>query len=505
MAICALLTSACGKKGCDGPPLNYSSLKNIRNFGTRGTGPRAFLVLPNPIDATSNPNAQLSSTMTLQSGDVLNLLGLLSPSKLENSFLKIRIRDIGDALSTLAKPNSNGDYVYRPDDVHYSEVMAYRSITSIQSYIEGLGFSVVKTRPLYVMVQASGSTSTEVNAFYDHGYLNPGAPRTIKLFGSSQFAPGIDQDMYWHEFGHLFNESVTRERGMDFAGDSGAMWSEGSALHECLADYLSESVSDKPYIGRWIARNLSGFQPGDPLRSALDPAGARANFKTVATADGTGFRPERYEVAEWCTRVLWEIRESFVDDSGEEGAIDADRLMYAAATLLGRDTSFSRYQDALLAADSELYCGGHDGVIQNAFESRGFFRGEELAKPLAVVAEAFGIRSSDSGIQRVTLNPGSTVAFAVRIRNVNAAVARNVRVRLEPRDTRLFATTYQQAFGDIPPGRTINIGTQGGLPVDFSVVGEIDERAVRGQRLPYRIRVLSENAPEAVFDGEIRL
>ncbi len=500
----ALLLNACGNSGCEGPTLDVSKLSMLRTRGLQSsTGPEGFLILPNPIDATNSATASVVDAKIIDAGGIFSLLGLSAPGRLDNSFLKVRIKDLSDALSTLAAPNSSGDFKFKPDNIHYSEVMAYRSVTAIQAYVEALGFSVVKTRPLYVMVQAAGSTSKDVNAFYDHAYLNPKSPRTIKLYGASQYAPGADQDMYWHEFGHLFNESVTGERGMDYAGDTGAIWTEGSAIHECLADYLSESVSDKPYIGKWIARNLDGYKAGDPLRSAQGPM----DFRTVATADGTGARPERYEVAEWCTRVLWDIRKNFVAEDAEAGALKSDRMIYSAVSLLKRDTSFAQFQSALQNADEELHCGGHTDAINEAFENRGFIEADTLDNPLKLTAAPVTVKVSDSGtVSAASPGPGVTVVFNVQIQNANSQVARNVRLKLEPKDAKLIALTYQQGYGDLAAGKTIAVGTGGaGLGVDFSVAGEIDSTARAGQRIPYRLRLIPENGTETVFEGELRL
>jgi hypothetical protein len=94
----------------------------------------------------------------------------------------------------------------------------------------------------------------------------------------------------------------------------------------------------------------------------------------------------------------------------------------------------------------------------------------------------------------------------VQIQNGNSDVARNVRLKLEPKDTKLIALTYQQGYGDIAAGKTISVGTGGaGLGADFSVVGEIDATARAGTRIPYRLRLIPENGAETVYDGELRL
>ncbi len=505
LLIAAQMLSACGKAGCDGPALDLEKLNALRGTQMSSSGPGGFLVMPNPIDAIDVPTATLADTRVLKAGELLPLFGLLDPKRLENAFLKIRIKDITDSLSTLAAPNQSGAFNFRPDDIHYSEVMAYQSVTSIKDYVEALGFSVVQSRPLYVMVQAAGSNASEVNAYYDHGYLNESQPRTIKLFGATNFAPGIDRDMYWHEFGHLFNESLTREIGLDYAGDTGAVWTEGAALHECLSDYLAESVGNKDYIGKWIARNLSGFKAGDPLRSAADTHG-KLQFRNVITADGTGARPERYEVAEWCTRVLWEVREKFVDEDREAGPILSDRVIFAAATKLKRDASLSEFQNALYDADEAIHCGGHESVITDAFEGRGFKRASALEKPLSLsVGTAQAVSVNDSAVSATTLRAGASVVFSFRIQNNNSEVARNVRVRLESMDAKFLPITYMQAFGDINPRSTVSVGTTQGLSLAHTVMGEVDKTAVAGSKLKYRLRLLVENAQDTVIEGVLQL
>ena len=490
--------------GCDGPPLDTQRLIGLRSMlFSQGGGSSAYLVMPNPIDATRN-----GSTMATSSGLQSYLRGfdlpsLASPQRLENSFLKVRIRETNDDVSTLARPDAQGRYAFPVTDVHYSEAMAYYSLVAEMGYVEALGFPVVKSRPLYVMVRAN-TEDNQPNALYDHNYLNPSLPRTIRLFGDTDYAPGVDAEMYRHEFGHLFNESSSHEVGMDFAGDNGAIYTEGSAIHECMADYLAQSYGNDPAIGRWIARNFDGYAPGQPLRSAVDYQGSRIRFQDVAFNDGAGGLPERYHTAEWCTRVLWEIRQSFVDRDPRLGAVYADRLMFSAMGFLRKDTSLSQFRDALVQADSQLHCGGNEDTILNAFESRGFARSfPQLARPLDVQVAPVGL---DQNYQPTQIAPGVTIAFKLRIVNRNNETARNIRVKLEPLDNRFYATTYQQGYGDLAPGQSIQVGVdRNGLALDSSVFAETDRGAQRGSRLRYRIRLLVENGPESSFQGDVAL
>lgn len=489
-------------QACEGPAISSAAL--AARSVTMTSGPQGYLVVPNPIDATGNPNATVSSADTLSKALLLNLADLTSPSRLENSFLKIRIKTANDASSTLAAP-TNGQFRFNLADVHYSEVMAYQSLQSMRKYLKALGFYLDESRSMVVTVRTeqAGVPADEVNAYYSHGYFDPTAPRTIKIFGNTSYAPGQDRLVYWHEFGHYVNESVSGQRGIDYAGDSGAVYTEASALHEALADYLAESVGETPNIGKWIAQNFEGYAPGQPLRSAVDSGNQRLTFSQVGLADGRGSKPERYAVAEWLTRVLWEIRTALVAESASKGPVKADMIMIGALSLLKKDASISSYRNAIIEADRMLYCGGHQGAIEEAFEGRGFVDGQRVASPLTMQATVYGLNSS--GQTTTTVAPGQEFLFRIRISNPGTVTARNVRVRLESSDSRIYETTYEQGYGDVVGGRTLDIGGSGGLPFEHSVFGMVDRNAARGIRLPYKLRLISENANETVFNGEIQL
>ena len=265
---------------------NYDQLNLIRKGLFAISGPKVQLVLPNPIDAANDPYAQIADSRLSSLMQVSLLPNLLVPSRLESDFIKMRIRAITDDLGSLAAPSANGTFNFSPDTDHYSEALGYYGLSMIQSYIETLGFSLIKNRPLYVFVLAPSEDgrSSDVNAFYDHQKFSPTSPRMMSFYGDTAYKVSKDRDMFFHEFGHFVNESVSAERGIDLAGDKGANYTEGAALHECLADYGAETLSGHPYIGRWIARNFSGFQPGQPLRSAQD-SGSIMKFSQVATYD----------------------------------------------------------------------------------------------------------------------------------------------------------------------------------------------------------------------------
>jgi hypothetical protein len=478
---------------CNGYTVDQQKLLGIRETLFTG-GPHAALIVPNPIDAglTTLSSGTLESSMT-----AFQLPDLISPSRLETNFLKIRLHEITDSLSILAAPGTNGNYEYPLQDAHYSEVMAYHSLSATIRYVETLGFSLVKTRPLYVMVRAEnpdGGSGTEVNAIYTHNYFNSSKPRTLELFGDTTYAPGMDRDIYWHEFGHYMNESISREVGMDLAGDAGAVFTEGAALHECIADYVSESLGNKGYIGRWIARNFSNIPPGEPLRTAESKGDDLNNFNNVALFSNDGKNLDRYRMAEWCSRVLWNLREQFVKEDPSTGALFADRLMFSAISLLKKDTSISQFRAALFQADNTLHCGLHNRSIEEAFQSKGFSDTGNLGAPLQLKASSRSVPSSVD-------STNNAISFAFAISNPTGQTARNVRIYLESPNGSILPTVYMQAFGDLPPGATIQVGTQSGLDSNFSVLGTVNASGP----VRYRLRIKIENGPDTVVEGQASL
>ncbi len=502
-----LLLGACSGEngGCEGPKLDFSTLQQFKK-GARLTGTisesKAFLVLPNPIEATRNNQALANSSATQSAISNFNLSNLLSPSRLDTDFIKIRQRGIDDAQSILAQA-TGGKFEYELKDPRYWETMGAFALQSELSYFETLGFKFVRSRPLVVMVRAKSENANQgPNAYYDHAYFNPDQPRTIRLFGEGDFAPGMDADMFRHEMGHFLNESVSAEVGFDYAGDARAYFTQGAAIHEAFADYAAMTIKGQPNVGKWVARSLDGFAPGQPLRSAVDSDSRYLVYQDISYADAKGASPERYKMAEWLTRVLWSLREQFITERGQNGAINADVLMYSALSLLKRDSSVVDLRGAMVQADAKLYCGGHAKAIQGEFEKRGF--ATELAPvtdQMSVQIQPYGVDSG--GNASTTIKPGGDVVFAVNIQNVDRVAARNVRVKLESSERYLIPTTYMQGYGDLASGQTISIGN--GWPLSAAVSATIDSKVPRGSQLKFRLRILIDNGTTQTIEGTLQL
>ena len=224
---------------CAGPLLNTQNLLSIQ-ANRFFEGPQAYLVLPNPIDS---PQLKLFDISQLNESNFRSAqLGVGLPelqnfSALENSFLKVRLNSIGDSPDKLVGVSELSAASKDVTHPKYSQVMAYHGISAITDYVESLGFSVDRSRELYVMVRSYPNPdpepnalpqepSKEMNAYYVHNTYSR-KPRYIQLFGDVKYPLGADRDVFWHEFGHLFNESITANRGIDDASERGAIFMEG--------------------------------------------------------------------------------------------------------------------------------------------------------------------------------------------------------------------------------------------------------------------------------------
>ncbi len=518
----SLLTTGCGMRRSHSGGLEINvqalNLQTLRDFRLDrfSQGPQAYLVIPNPIDSPQLKAFDFSPSAFQHAQVAVGLPGLQTYSALDNSFLKIRVHSQFDSSDLLVKPQELTSATSNIQDPKYSQVMAYHAVSSISDYVKALGFSIDQSRQLYVMVRSNtnpeqsttSQTSQEINAYYVHNTLQPQKPRYIQLFGDVQYPLGADRDVYWHEFGHLFNESISASRGIDDAGEKGAAFTEAGAIHECLADYLSETASQKGYIGRWAARNLSDIKPNYPLRAALSLNDSKNRFSSVATYQTSQGVPEKYDVAEWCTRVLWDIRSQFEKENKETGAFLSDRTIFAAVGMLKKNASLVDFKNALLDSDKSLNQGSHVSFISNVFLTRGFpDRGTPLGQPLRLQATAVGFKEFNNQIYSVTPNTSADeIFFSIAISNPNSGTARNVRAQIVSSDPAVIPYVDFQAYGDLAGGASIRItGTQ---YKDFlnSVSLALDKRAASGRaRARFYLKVSSENAPETTLPLELGL
>lgn len=515
--ILSLLLSSCAIRlsDCAGPLLNTQKLIEVQQ-DRFFSGPQAFLVLPNPIDSPRLSLFSFTASTFRSAQQGVGLPSLQSQTALDNNFLKIRKNGLYDTADKLVNQQILSSASNDIRDPQYSQVMAYHSITAISEYVQSLGFSINKSRPLYVMVRSSedpsnpNSTlnSSEVNAYYVHNKFQPNQPRFIQLKGDTDFPLGADRDTYWHEFGHLFNESVSADKGFDEATDLGAYFVQSRAIHECLADYLDQSASNKDYIGKWGAKNFSDIPAGFPIRSAATLNDGKSNYSTVAAFDSRKGIPDNYEVAEWCSRVLWDIRSQFKKEDKETGTLFSDRVVFAAAGLLPKNASLSDFRSALLSSDNQLHCGLHQQSIKKAFDSRGFTADiPKISQPLLLSLGAVGFKDSTSSPQKVSPNADADeIVFNYQIANPNSITARNVRLQIESSDPAVIKMVSLQGYGDLPGGQTIRLVGNQYIDYETSVSVSLDRKYATGrQKVRFVVKILIENGPTTAQVVELSL
>lgn len=515
IAGCGIRRSQSGGTTLNIQALDLQSLQNFK-LDRFYTGPQAYLVIPNPIDSTQLKAFDFSQSAFQRAQSPVGLSGLQSTSALDNSFLKVRVRSRFDTADQLVSSQEISSGSFSIQDPKYSQVMAYHAITSISEYVKALGFTIDKSRSLYVMVRSNSDpeqpgtsqSSQEINAYYTHNTYQPQKPRYIQLFGDVQYPLGADRDVYWHEFGHLFNESLSSNRGIDEASEQGAVFTEGGAIHECLADYLSESASRKGYIGRWAARNLSDIKPNYPLRAAISLNDTKNRFSSVATYQASQGVPEKYDVAEWCSRVLWDIRSEFEKESQDAGAFSSDRTVFAAVGLLKKNASLLDFKNALIESDRVLNSGRHASTINRIFSLRGFpDRGASLNTPLRLQVSPVGFREFNNQLYSVSANSSADeIFFSLVISNPNSGTARNVRVKVASSDPAVIPYIEMQGYGDMAGGGIVRIS--GSQYKDFlsSVSIGLDKRAANGRtKVRFELKLISENAPETTIPVELGL
>ncbi|MBI4404907.1 MAG: hypothetical protein HY537_12135 [Deltaproteobacteria bacterium] len=497
----ASLTFACSRDSdCTGPSIDMEkavAIKKLRGF----SGPPAPLLIPNPINATGLTTVLASDPKLVDQAQLFRLPDLTG-AILDNSFLRVRVRQVNDSLEGLAKPDSRGVYSFRVGDVHYSEVLAYLLVTAATKYYETLGFSLNKNRPLFTLVRSENGERIDVNAFYEANYFDPQSPRLLRFMGNSSFPVAEDGDAIRHELGHFLLDQTCKEFACDLNGTLGAE-SEGAAINEGFADYFAATF-DGPEIGEWVARNDATIRAGSPIRSAIDKPGDALDFRAVAVADGTGKKPGRYEVGSWLSRALFEIRTQFENEDKKGGAVFADRLMFSAASLLSTNASISEFYRALVTADERLHCGNHTVSIRNAFERRGFDTDiSNLSQPLILSqVRARGFIQTGGQYHSAPFQNGTEVRFAFRLENPNLKDARNVRVRVQA-SSKLIPLIPEQAYGDLASRQSITVGNGvKSMSIDFSISARLD-RMSPGEKIPFVLLAQPENGPLTQIRGEI--
>ena len=213
-------------------------------------------------------------------------------------------------------------------------------------------------------------------------------------------------------------------------------------------------------------------------------------------------------MAEWCSRVLWDIRSQFEKEDRKTGKLFSDRTIFSAVSLLGKNASISQFKEALLNSDQQLHCGLHQKSIQKAFSSRGFQdQVPQLPQKLNLQAQWVAFQLDSTGIVPVAPSARATEILAsFRISNPNNRLARNVRLELMSNDPAIITYANVQGFGDLPPGAAIEITGSDYSQYLASVSLTVDPRYINGRRsVKVYLKLSAENGVPTLLPLEVPL
>lgn len=500
---CAQLLEDCGGR----PDLNYESLAKNRQLFEAASGPRADLVLPNPMDVTSSLQSFAGANDLEPYSSAVPLQGVTSGTTLDNSIFRVRQTTVNDA----AIQSTGGYFHYQVQDYRYSAAMAYHAISTSFDWFTRLGYSLLTDRQLVVLVRSPENYQGEFNAFYEHNRFSTTSPRLIRMIGAGNYPTGADLHMSKHEVHHYLFEALTANRGVDRSTERGNRYAGAAALHEFAGDYGALTGGRQAFIGRWIARNFSDVPTGAPLRSAVDAPNNKFDYRKAATNTMDTKAPEKYTIAEGILRSVWEFRtEIEKEQTTTYGPIVSDDIVFGALSLLPRDASIPQFAANVLQADKELYCGLHEKSITKAFDSRGFLqRPPELTEPLQFAVSPFGLSVDGSGEPEIgPPTPGYEVGFEFVVKNPNAAMAYDVVIEVTSNDQYWIESTYRQGLGHIDAGKKVTVAFSNQSPqpspLSHAIYGFIDQRRPSANGLSYTITVRAQNGPPATKTGTLQ-
>jgi len=246
----------------------------------------------------------------------------------------------GKYAKTLAFSSTNAfDYTRNADQ--FEQVNAYYAVDSVQSYIQGLGFTGVNNESQDLLVDQS----TQDNSWYTPS-------KDTITFGTGGVDDAEDQEVIWHEYGHAVQDAQVPGFGST---------EEGGAIGEGFGDYLAATMSQgnssdtatTPWacVMDWDSTSYTSTTPHCIRRLDTD--------KTVA--DKTG---EVHDDGEIWSRALWDI-------NGSLGRDTANKIILEAQFGFAPNTDFAQAAQVTVNTAQALYGATTASAVQAAFHARG--------------------------------------------------------------------------------------------------------------------------------------
>ncbi|MGE0615019.1 MAG: M36 family metallopeptidase [Bacteriovoracia bacterium] len=320
----------------DADTTHVVSLRNRVQFAS-GKG---MVFNPNPVVASGIPDLKFNGSQTKlidgyrMSATFLELDG--------SGYLTGKYCMTAVARDKARAYNKDLVFEYSHKDLGFHEAMAYYHLTTMQYYIQSLGFKNINNRQITINVD----TITDDNSFY--------SPATKQITMGTGGAPDVeDADVIYHEAGHAIHDNQVPGWGST---------TEGGAMGEGFGDYWAGSAfagigakgSDwDVYIAEWDG---VAYNPGNPgfLRRLDTKKKYPGDVQNQVHADG-----------EMWSASLWQVRQLV-------GKTRADQTVLESHFYLSPRAKFADGANAILEANKKLFDGDKQDQLRKIFVDRGF-------------------------------------------------------------------------------------------------------------------------------------
>ncbi len=223
-----------------------------------------------------------------------------------------------------------GIHLYKPDDTHFAEVMAYYHVNRMHGFYKTLGVESMER-----------STMVTVHHWLKDNAFYSSKDRSISLGdGNLRNDYWCEESVIYHEYAHAVLDSICfllncRESG---------------AMNEGQADYFAATIDGDPVIGEYVMAREN--QPW--IRNLTDQVHYPEDIIDEVHHDGRIWGG-----------ALWDLRKKL-------GSIVTDRLVVASFHYLkNSEPTFTDGLQAILAADQALNRGFNVPTIRAVFARRG--------------------------------------------------------------------------------------------------------------------------------------
>jgi Zn-dependent metalloprotease len=293
---------------------------------------------PNPVVALQNESLtdgnDKDSAVPTKAYKTVTLTDLDGSGYLHGKYATIALPKGQQAQS------STNTFVYTRSNKKFEQVEAYHAVTSVQRYIQSLGFTNVNNSAQKLLPDAV----TDDNSWYD-----PSAD-TI-TFGTGGVDDAEDVEVIWHEYGHAVQDDVVPGFGSsEQAGSIGEGWGDYLALTMSQADSPDSKTTPWACLMDWDSTSYTTDVP-HCIRRADTP-------KTTDDIEG-----EVHADGEIWSHALYDINKSLGRDK-------ANKVIIEGTFKYKPDTSFADAAKATVAAAQQLYGTSAANACTTAFKAR---------------------------------------------------------------------------------------------------------------------------------------